>query len=531
MANIMGIHLGHDGGVAIVKGNKLVFAISSERVTRIKKMFGITPEVVNYALNNSGLKLEEIDLITFTDYFPEYSNGTCKLFINGQEWGIFTQGVVGNQIVNNAYFEIMGRKIPAIGVPHHMAHCASAFYTSPFESSFCFSLDSSTGYLAWNSLIAFGQGNKMSAIKCPGLMVGNLYTKFTYQLGIGDPLHKAGSTMGLASYGNPLNNVVKNINSYVDRCFFDREMIFEDEFKKFWKEISGQDEGFDSKYKDSRKSMNIAASLQLIFEEAILKCVNSIDNQGLENICLAGGSMLNCNVNSRILKESKFKNVHLFPGCGDDGMSVGSALYIAHNILNEPRYNYKNHEICYLGGGKETDLEIDYSEIAQEIKSGKIIAWFNGRSEYGPRALGNRSILADPRNFHTRELLNFVIKKREWFRPFAPVILKDKIGNWFDWNKESPFMLFTAQSKRPSEVPSITHIDGSARMQTIDEETNKHYFNIVKSFYHQTSVPMIINTSLNGNGEPVLETEQDALNFFNNTDTDILVLNGKIYRK
>jgi len=356
MANILGLHLGHDGGMAVVKGNKLISAISSERVTRIKKSYGITNEVLDYGLKLSNISLNEVDVISFTDYFPEYANGTCKLFINNQECGIFTQGVVGNQIIkDNIFFEIRGKRIPAIAIPHHMAHCASSFYTSPFQSSFCFSLDSSTGMMAWNSLVAYGENNKILAINCPGLMVGNLYTKFTYNLGLGDPLHKAGSTMGLASYGMPLDFIIKNINSYVERCFFNKELVFEEEFCKFWKEISRTDKAFDSSFKDSKTAMNIAASLQYIFEEAILKCIQNIDNQGNKNICLSGGSMLNCNVNTRILKESKFKNVHLFPGCGDDGIAVGSALYVTHNLFNEPRYKYTDNEICYLGGGEERE--------------------------------------------------------------------------------------------------------------------------------------------------------------------------------
>lgn len=528
--NILGLHFGHDAGACIVKNGKLVVAISSERITRVKKQLGFNNDVLNYVLKAANLTIDEIDVIAFAEFFEEHVSGTAKLFIGGQQVPIFLQQIFGNQVCQ-CEIELMGRRIPAFSITHHLAHCASSFYTSPFSSSFCFSMDSSTGHTAANSLVCYGDGNKLVAINCPKLMIGNAYTMFTHNLGIGNPLYKAGSTMGLASYGHPVKQVLDNIKSYVDRSFMEQENVFDDVFRAFWKEITGSHESFDPKNKDSKISMNVAASIQYIFEESILKAISQIENGGNENICLSGGSMLNCNVNSRILKESKFKNVHLFPGCGDDGICVGSALYLAHHIFNFPRYNYKNKDICYLGDTYTDECEPDYKFLAKQISSGKIVGWFCGGSEYGPRALGHRSILADPRNFHNREILNFVTKKREWFRPFAPVVLKDKSQEYFDFNTESPFMLFTAQVKQPKEVPSITHIDNTARMQTIDEETNPNYFRMVNEFYNQTSIPMLINTSLNADGQPILETPDDAQEFFKKSQIDIMVINGKILEK
>jgi carbamoyltransferase len=218
----------------------------------------------------------------------------------------------------------------------------------------------------------------------------------------------------------------------------------------------------------------------------------------------------------------------LFPACGDDGMAVGSALFVAHNILNERRNKYKDSEVCYLGTTHKDPQDLDYKYIAKKISEGKIVALINGKSEYGPRALGNRSILADPRNFHNREILNFVIKKREWFRPFAPSVLEEKCSEWFDFDKPSPFMLFTAKVKNPKEVPAISHVDNTARMQTVNEETNADFYRIIKEFYEITNIPMILNTSLNGFGEPILETEKDGQKFFENVPVDIAVFNGKI---
>jgi carbamoyltransferase len=197
--------------------------------------------------------------------------------------------------------------------------------------------------------------------------------------------------------------------------------------------------------------------------------------------------------------------------------------------LNDPRYSYRAKDLCYLG--KEYSIEIpDYHYIAQQIADGKIIGWFQGKSEFGPRALGNRSILADPRNPHNRELINHVIKSREWFRPFAPVVLEEDYQDWFDFPVPSPFMLYTAQVKQPEKIPAVTHIDGSARFQTIDEETNLLYYNLIKEFKNITGVPVLLNTSLNGNGEPILETEEEAIQFFEKSNLDMMIINGKKYK-
>lgn len=533
MANILGLHFAHDGGACVVKGNKLITAISSERITRKKKFYGITTEVINYVLSAASLTIDDIDVVAFTDYFTEHSRAGVTLYRYGEEAPYFAQAIFGNNIITDFVMDVNGKKIQAIGIPHHLAHCASSFYTSNFESCFCFSLDASTGYRAANSLVAYGEGNKLTAAYCPGLMIGNCYGKFTWNLGIGDALYKAGSTMGLASYGKPLDSVVKNIDSYVARSFFSKDMEggFDKEFDRFWQEISGQEHVMDPNLKDSRRAMNIASSVQYIFEESILAAIKTIENKDNLNLCLSGGSMLNCNINSRILKESQFKNLHLFPACGDDGLVVGACLYVAHSLFNEPRNKYSNQDICYLGRGEDLSEQPDLEYIAQSISKNKIVAWFQGGSEYGPRALGHRSILADPRNFHNREILNFVIKKREWFRPFAPVVLEEKCSEWFDFDAKSPFMLFTAPVKNAKDVPAIVHVDNTARMQTINKETNPEYYSLVKAFDDITNIPMLINTSLNGTNEPILETEDDARAFFQNTPIDMLVLNGKIYEK
>ena len=532
--NILGFNFDHDGSVCLVMNGKLVSAISSERITRIKKMHGVTSHVVKYVLDSQNISIEDIDAIALSDYNLEYSNGVLQLYDNQLKIFNTRQTLFGNEYAEISGV-IMGRVVPAYIIPHHTCHAASAYYTSNFDESWCFSLDASGGVSQHNSLIAKGKGNKLNVLGSPGLTVGMGYEVFTSKLGIGNPLHKAGSTMGLASYGKPLKNLLNNIDEYIEKCYVpfgtDKQVIW-DYYDYLWEKLFGSSKFLFKEQSSSKLAMNIAASIQHLFEESILNTVNNlIENDNNNNLCLSGGSFLNCNVNSKIKKQTRFKDIHLFPACGDDGNSVGAALYVAHNIFDEPRYKYEPQDLMYLGKKYEI-IEPDYKQIAKMISEGKIIAWFMGASEYGPRALGSRSILADPRNFHNRELINFVVKKREWYRPLAPVVLEEHVTDWFDWTGQSNYMLFIAKVLHPEKIPAVVHIDGTARLQTVNEKINKHYYKLIKEFFNQTGVPILINTSLNSDGEPILESEEDAKLFFStNPGIDVLVLNGKILKK
>lgn len=539
--NILGLNLGHDGAACIVKDGKLTSAITTERLTKRKKQDGITEEVINYVLENSGLKIQDIDIIAATDYLysPTVKN-ILEVSIDGKIHKYNDRIYLYDNDILTYDATILGYQTKLISIPHHMGHCAATYYTSSFDNAVCFSMDSSGGAPENNSFVAIGNKNKLFAHDIPGIMVGMGYASFTEYTGIGDPLYKAGSLMGLASYGKPDKEIVDNINKYIEESYFPLMKSGEiynstgkDYFMYYldlWRKLCKQEEILKPSSKNNKKQMNIAASIQYLFENAILHTINNINNNTVENLCLSGGSMLNCNANTVIKKNSKFKKIHHFPACGDDGNAIGAALYVAHHIFDEPRHKYEDKDLMYLGKKYEY-VEPDYEFIANEISNGKIVAWFMGASEFGPRALGGRSILADPRNFHNREILNFIIKGREWFRPFAPVVLEEECKNWFDFDDKSPFMLYTAQVLKPELVPAITHVDGSARMQTINEETNLPYYKLVKEFYKQTGIPMLINTSLNGKDSPIIETEDDALSFFEKTDVDILVLNGKILDK
>lgn len=472
MSIVLGINYGHDGSACIVRNGKLEIAIATERITRRKKDSSITDDVIYYVLNELNLSIHDIDYIATND---------------------IEQSIFGNQVLEKE-LNILGKKIPCIVIPHHLAHCASAYYTSSFKNSYCLSVDvcSQINKIA-NSLVAYGEGNKLNALYCPQAMCGAMYGTVTESLGLGPMLHKAGTTMGLASYGE----------------------VFDFDFKSYTDDI--------------KDKMNIAATAQYILEKELLTVVNDMDD-ATENLCLSGGTLLNCNANSKIATQSKFSNFHHFPACGDDGTSVGAALYVSHHILNEPRYLYSSEDLAYLGKSYQVQ-EPDYKLIAEELAKGKIIGWFQGKSEFGPRALGNRSILADPRNFHNRELINHVVKNREWFRPFAPVVLEECYHEWFDFSIPSPYMLYTAKVKQPEKIPAVTHVDGSARFQTVNRESNLHYYNLIKAFRDMTGVPVLLNTSLNGNGEPILETEEEAIEFFKHSNLDFMVVNGKIHYK
>jgi carbamoyltransferase len=370
-------------------------------------------------------------------------------------------------------------------------------------------------------------------------MIGNAYDRFTEKLGIGPGLFKAGSLMGLAAYGKPSPLLSSRgeefCRGWYERSFQTSDPVFID---YMWSVLTGRPPhaNFSLAESDSKEAMEIAATIQALFEETLLRSVHRLyrDTEAFADghLCLSGGSCLNANANMRILNESPFARVHLFPGCGDDGTAVGAALFAAHNHFSLPRVTYEARELMYLGreypapeGGRDCSVD----ELAQSIADGKVVAWMQGRSEFGPRALGNRSLLADPRNPEMRDHLNHGVKKREWYRPFAPVVMEEHADEWFDINVESKFMLYIARVKHPERVPAISHVDGTARLQTVAEKDNPRLYGLLKAFKEKTGVPMLVNTSLNGNGEPLVETPEDLFRFASQTTVDRLIINGWDY--
>ena len=546
MANVLGLHFGHDAGAAIVKDGVLVSSISSERITRVKKDRKLTKETVEYVLKESNLKASDIDAVALSNYEKD-SDNVLEIFINENKIdGLITTLVDTHKVLKGKLFG--NKMIPIYELPHHFGHGPSAYYMSNFDEAIVLTVDAcSPTHPENNSLIAIGDGTSFNYQEDAGTMISQAYNVFTSSLGIGHPIFKAGSTMGLAAYGKPLKKVVDNVESYVldvhkrQDAFEHYLKVYEDlsgEASKVTKEIAATSfQTFNLEEEDKlmhkKIGRDLAATVQFLFEESMIHTIKTkIEPYGIKNLCLAGGSMLNCNANSKIKELGIFDNIFIYPAAGDDGLPAGNALYVAHNVLGEKRHKYSNRDVAYTGKNYKSKMFVNHKKVAQHIADGKIVAWFMGASENGPRALGHRSLLADPRDFNKREILNFIVKKREWFRPFAPSVLEEEAHKWFSPGDPSPFMLYTQKVLKPELVPGITHVDGTARIQTVSKDMDKDYYQVIKEFYKITGIPMVINTSFNSDGEPIVESEQDALDsFYKNDGIDVLVLNGKIYEK
>lgn len=538
---ILGLHYGHNGAACVVKNGRILCALATERIVRMKKTAGVTDASLDYVLTGAGVTLDEIDAVALTDWYSPWSQGTARVYSNDERYTSETdQPLKIGDFVHDSWdriwdddvwtceVEIRGRRFPGFNVGHQKAHCASAFYTSPFDDAWCMSMDSSGGKPKNSFMLARGSGRELDWVDSPLCLVGIGYDQVCRELGIGEGLHKAGSMMALASYGNVLPHVRERINCFKQYPFFTQEGDYQKWLREFLPQLFGGKK-FTPETSATQEAMDIAASMQYVFEEAILHAVNAIPEDGCNNLCLSGGSFLNCTVNTRIRKETRFENIHHFPGATDDGLAVGSALYVSHASAGHRRVAYHPGLLGYLGPvqGKGS-REPDYNRVAQAIADGAVVAWFQGRSEYGPRALGNRSLLADPRDINNRYRINDEIKRREWFRPLAPSVLAEKSAEWFDFPGDSPFMLYTAQCLQPERVPAVVHIDGTARMQTVREKDNPRFYRLIQAFYGLTGVPMLLNTSLNVDGEPILETEAHAREFWQRGIVDTAVINGEV---
>ncbi len=560
---VLGIHTGHDGSACVVKEGRLVCALSYERIYRCennwrhKKAHGVSDQLLDYVLAGAGVTLDQVDVIALSDWNIKYANGTMT--VRKRDDCTYPRDTPVEECTWNCIFgddvlrfdaEIRGRKLPAFNVGHHMSHCAAAFYTSPFESAMCFSMDSSGGDVRSNSLIAGGLGNRISAGKCPGAMIGLVYGNVCERLGLGSQMFKAGAMMGLAAYGKP-----QDISTLINGS-----LIPGGDYHPYvdvvWNHLFGKSFQFDwccGVPQDNYKvQADIAASMQLLFEDSVLKLVNGL---AAGPLCLGGGSFLNCSVNSRIVRETGRK-VHLFPACSDDGCAAGAALYVAHHMNNEPRAKYTDADLAYLGPEPpapawqqdilrlapdkiEFSRDVDVEHVATAIAAGKVVGWFQGRMEFGPRALGGRSILADPRSPTMRDHLNQSVKKREWFRPFAPSVLAEESDKWFDFPGASPFMLMTAKVNPATWIsaeskwllPAITHVDGSSRMQTVTREMNPAYYELISAFRDLTGVPMLLNTSFNGPGHPMVEDEASVREAWDTMPLDLCVYNGEVWER
>jgi len=468
----------------------------------------------------------------------------------------------------NCKVEGYDRVIEGKFIDHHTAHASAAYYTSPFERSAVMTVDASMHDPENCSGYFVGNDRTMVKFREPGLMIGTFYDAATEFLGLGPGTLKAGVLMGLAAFGNVSGHVKENADKWTEPIW-KRDSPVQDHQYIDWlfSQITGKfpmvgalkdeiangdpDAGFYTRQYQTvyhkgdynkQEVMDAAANIQYLLEHALVKFAQTLYEETKEfndgNLCLAGGTLLNCNANYRILTETGFERIHFFPACGDDGISAGSALYMEHFGFGTPRKEYTTQELAYLGiqyahqpYSNYTPQPLDLDVVADSVADGKIVCWYQGRSEFGPRALGNRSFVSDPRRKEMKDILNSRVKFREWFRPFAPVVLEEHKEEWFNMDFESPFMLHTVPCKKPQEIPSGVHIDNTARVQTLTRDHNPIFYDLISKFNDRTGVPIVLNTSLNVKGEPIVETPEDAMKLFDESDVDILVINDTMYFK
>jgi len=591
MKKILGISaFYHDSAASIIVDGKIIAAAQEERFTRKKHDPSYPFNAIEFVLNYANIKLNDIDQIVFFEkpflkferlletyvaFAPKGFKSFCMSMPIWLKDKLFQKKILFNELKKHDKNFNDDKKI--YFSDHHLSHAASAFFPSPFEEALVLTAD---GVGEWaTTTVAIGKRNNLEIkkeIHFPHSL-GLLYSAFTYYTGfkVNSGEYKL---MGLAPYGMPIyedkikNNLIdikEDGSFHLNQTYFNYATGLTMTNKKF-------DDLFGQKPRDSKKEkltqfhMDIAASIQKVTEDIMIKLVKSLKQEfNIPNLCLAGGVALNCVANGKILKEKIFDNIWVQPAAGDAGGSLGAALALWHIEQKNPRkVNLKDdmqgsylgpeytqtqieEELNRIGAKYETLNEEDLIDMAStNLSSGEAIGWFQGRMEFGPRALGGRSILGDPRSSKTQKNLNLKVKYRESFRPFAPSILRDDLNEWFDINEDSPYMLMVSNINKDkmiemsenekklfgidklnikrSEIPAVTHVDYSARIQTVHQETNEKYFNLIKKFKEKTKCPIIVNTSFNVRGEPIVNTPLDAFNCFMGTELDKLYI-GNCY--
>ncbi len=586
MTSILGISaFYHDSAAAIIIDGNIIAAAQEERFSRKKHDSGYPFQAVKYVLEESNLSLNEVDHIVFFEkpflkferlletYMAFAPKGFKSFSLSMPIWlreKLFQKKYLFDKLKEHdkSFNDITKIKFSE----HHYSHAASAFFPSPFEEAIVLTLD---GVGEWaTTTIAVGKKNKLEIIKEIHFphSLGLLYSAFTYYTGfkVNSGEYKL---MGLAPYGKPIFKDIileklmdlKEDGSFkLDMRYFNYATGLTMTNNKFSK-IFGQPVRDPKKDLLTQFHMDIASSIQAVTEEIVLRITkNILLKYKIKSLCLAGGVALNCVVNGKILKEKIFDNIWIQPAAGDAGGSLGAALAYWHHELKKPRNEFKDQmKGSYLGPKFENDfieqklksLNANYKKysrqemislIAKELSNEKTVGWFQGRMEFGPRALGGRSILADPRSEKMQKELNLKIKFRESFRPFAPSVLREDVNEWFELNDESPYMLLVSEVKKNkqikmsakdeklfgidklnikrSSVPAITHVDYSARIQTVHKETNPRYYDLITEFKKNTNCPVLVNTSFNVRGEPIVCSIDDAFNCFMGTNLDILVI-------
>ncbi len=580
----------HDSAATILVDGKIIAAAQEERFTRKKHDSSYPFHAVQFVLDYTKIKLSNVDQIVFFEkpflkferlletyvaFAPRGFQSFCKAMPIWLKDKLFQKNMLFKELKKHDNNFKDDKKI--YFSEHHLSHAASAFYPSPFDEAVVLTAD---GVGEWaTTTVAVGKSNNLEIkkeIHFPHSL-GLLYSAFTYYTGfkVNSGEYKL---MGLAPYGKPIyeskikDNLIdiKEDGTFrLDQSYFNYATGLTMTNKKF-NNLFGQNVRDPDKDQLTQFHMDIAASIQKVTEEVMIKLARSLKKEfNLPNLCLAGGVALNCVANGKILREKIFENIWIQPAAGDAGGSLGAALAMWHIENKNPRKVNSNDDMqgSYLGpeytqeeierhlraiGAKYTifDEEDLIEKTSTDLSLGEAIGWFQGRMEFGPRALGARSILGDPRSSQMQKNLNLKVKYRESFRPFAPSILKEDLSEWFDLNVDSPYMLMVSNINKDkaikmtedqknlfgidklnvkrSAIPAVTHVDYSARIQTVHKKTNEKYFKLIEKFKEKTNCPILVNTSFNVRGEPIVNTPLDAFNCFMGTDLDKLVI-GNCY--
>ncbi len=576
----------HDSAACLLRDGEIVAAVSEDRLTRIKADASFPIHAVNYCLDHAGITVDDVDYVGFYDkpllkferiletYLGVVPKGFRSFLMAGPLW------VKEKLFMEREVRQPLEYEGAIFFSEHHESHAASAFFPSPFQEAAVLTMD---GVGEWaTASMGIGRNNDIEIFKelqWPDSL-GLLYSAFTYYTGfkVNSGEYKV---MGLAPYGEP---------KYVDLILSELIDLKEDGSfamnQKYFNYLSGLtmtskafDELFGAPPREpesrlTQREMDLARSVQDVCEEVMLRMTRTIHKEtGLTDLCLAGGVALNCVGNGRILREGPFENLWIQPAAGDAGGSLGVAQLIWHRHLNKPRTVTPGRDTMkgsYLGPGFGPDeiqqrldrLGAKYERLdrdtltrraAEVLANGSIVGWHNGRNEFGPRALGARSILGDPRSMSMQSDMNLKIKFRESFRPFAPSVLRERVQDYFELDSESPYMLLVAPVKEErqipmsedhkklwgieqlnvprSDIPAVTHIDYSARIQTVERETNRDYYDLIKAFDEITGCPVLVNTSFNVRGEPIVCTPEDAYRCFMRTHIDYLVVGDFLLAK
>ncbi len=593
MSYILGISaFYHDSAACILKDGKIIAAAQEERFTRKKHDPSYPHNAVEFVLEYSNLRLSKVDQIVFFEkpflkferLLETYVAFAPKGFVSFAKamplWikeKLFQKNFLFNKLKEHDENYKSDKNI--FFSDHHLSHAASAFFPSPFNEAVVLTAD---GVGEWaTTTVAIGKDNNLEIkkeIHFPHSL-GLLYSAFTYYTGfkVNSGEYKL---MGLAPYGDPI--YIDKIKKLID-IKSDGSFRLDQRYFNYATGLTMTNEKFNILFGHKPRNpksenitqfhMDLAASIQKITEEIMINLAKSVRKEfKINNLCLAGGVALNCVANGKILQEKIFDNIWIQPAAGDAGGSLGAALALWHIEQQNPRVANSNDDMkgSYLGtefSQNEIEKELksiganyenlDYESLinktAELLSKEKAIGWFQGRMEFGPRALGARSILGDPRSDKMQKNLNLKVKYRESFRPFAPSILKEDLTKWFDMSVDSPYMLLVAnitsdkkiemteQQKKlfgidklnikRSEIPAVTHVDYSARVQTVSKDTNKHYYDLISKFKEKTGCPVLVNTSFNVRGEPIVNTPTDAFNCFMGTELDYLIIGNCILDK